>query len=641
MMRKCPVWIICGALVLTAVLPGFAQPVYAAAPRVDVDEAAYVNLDYYGGLQDVSVVKGCAMNGLTEFTDYGTYESVENMSTYDEPKLSGAGVQWTFKKPLEKRFYYSCNLGLDQLILPWSFDISYKLNGVPKKAEELIGAEGLVEINIHAIPNPKATEYFRNNMLLSAALYVNMEDTLSFEAEGAQLQSLGTYKGAMFLGLPGEDMTYTVRIGTTDFESSGVTMMMIPGTAEQLEKIADLKETKDTVKDSADAIYDSINALCLTLESMDSGLAAMSEGVSGLEGVHQNVSEQRESLEEERQESLEQLEVLAKDLDLLIPELKNAEEMTELLLDKTEGLLKTLGSLRKDFDYLADDMESLQDAMEILEDDLEAYKKDIANMMTALAQMYNSMQGPKGLDPGTGMPVYWDPATQDRGFFGNLTLKQLQTMMDSASKRKGADRVMSSLKSACDTLEDLSKSMMKVASASTQMGNAIGTYHEDIVSVVTSSKQLVTDSSGVMHSLIQNLTSMNNILKENGEPFDRSLTQSAQGMIQVLDQCRSGLKNISLIRTANSTVKDAVDRQISEFEDENNFLNLDAGADKISLTSPKNPEPSSVQIILRSAELTHESTDDNIVDLEQEPEDEGFWARLCAIFVQIKEKLMG
>ena len=57
-----------------------AVPVRAAAPRVQVDETMYVNLDYYGTATQINVVKGCTTNGLTEYTDYGTYDKVVNMT---------------------------------------------------------------------------------------------------------------------------------------------------------------------------------------------------------------------------------------------------------------------------------------------------------------------------------------------------------------------------------------------------------------------------------------------------------------------------------------------------------------------------------------------------------------------------------
>ena len=61
-----------------------AVPVRAAAPRVQVDETMYVNLDYYGTATQINVVKGCTTNGLTEYTDYGTYDKVVHMETAGE-----------------------------------------------------------------------------------------------------------------------------------------------------------------------------------------------------------------------------------------------------------------------------------------------------------------------------------------------------------------------------------------------------------------------------------------------------------------------------------------------------------------------------------------------------------------------------
>ena len=67
-----------------------SAPVYGAQPSVDVDETMYVNLDYYGKTSKVNVVKSCNFNGNTEYTDYGTYENVVNMSSSVLPR-SGTG----------------------------------------------------------------------------------------------------------------------------------------------------------------------------------------------------------------------------------------------------------------------------------------------------------------------------------------------------------------------------------------------------------------------------------------------------------------------------------------------------------------------------------------------------------------------
>ena len=65
-----------------------SAPVYAAEASVSVDEAMYVNLDYYGSVDKVNVVKGVSLNGLTSFTDYGNYLDVTNMTNNTAPEMT-------------------------------------------------------------------------------------------------------------------------------------------------------------------------------------------------------------------------------------------------------------------------------------------------------------------------------------------------------------------------------------------------------------------------------------------------------------------------------------------------------------------------------------------------------------------------
>ena len=90
------------------------------------------------------------------------------MSNQLEPEMGEGSLTWSFEESPASRFYYQCTMDESQVVLPWDFDVSYKLNGVPEDGEKLAGASGLVEIHIQAIPNEQAKEYYRNNMLLMA-----------------------------------------------------------------------------------------------------------------------------------------------------------------------------------------------------------------------------------------------------------------------------------------------------------------------------------------------------------------------------------------------------------------------------------------------------------------------------------------
>lgn len=144
------------ALVLAACLPfsGAALGVCAAAPAVTTDETAYVTLDYYGSIDHLSIVKACSLNGLTAFADYGKYQSVNNMTTLDEPVVFGDMVDWEITEEVPNRFYYEVVPEEQSITLPWSFDISYRLNGKPATGESLAGASGLIDIEVAVTANP-------------------------------------------------------------------------------------------------------------------------------------------------------------------------------------------------------------------------------------------------------------------------------------------------------------------------------------------------------------------------------------------------------------------------------------------------------------------------------------------------------
>lgn len=101
-------------------------------------------------------------------------------------------------------------------------------------------------------------EYYRNNMMLAVAVLVDLTKCYSVEADGAQVQNIGSQTGVVFTALPGEDGDYTVRIGSDSFESDGVLMTMIPGMTKDLEHVKDLKDAKDTWKEAGDQLYDSM-----------------------------------------------------------------------------------------------------------------------------------------------------------------------------------------------------------------------------------------------------------------------------------------------------------------------------------------------------------------------------------------------
>lgn len=359
------------ALLLSFALPQCAQ---AAAPTVETDETVYINMDYYGAPTNTRIVKGVNLNGHTEFTDFGDYKDVYNMSTFDEPALKDDSVYWKLNTD-KNRFYYEC-IPNDtvNIQMPWNFDVSYKLNGVPVEADQCAGASGTIQMDIHAVPNTYASDYYKNNMMLVCATGIDMSKALSIDAPGAQIQSFGTYKLVMFMGLPGEENTFTVRIGSNDFESMGLIMFMTPATTSALDIMSSMRDIKDRLENSGDNLYTGVSSMLSTMQAVQSSLSSMSSGISGIDQVRKQLIKDRGTLDPRTDAALNALDELTGKSDSLIPELNSAKETLTALNATTSSILTTLEESGEDipeYQKLLNDVKTSLGNLEDLFDDLD------------------------------------------------------------------------------------------------------------------------------------------------------------------------------------------------------------------------------------------------------------------------------
>ena len=357
---------------------------FGAEAKVDVDETVYVNLDYYGKVDMVNVVKGCNLNGLNEFTDYGTYMGVTNMSSEDSPVLGDETVTWNLPETHRGRFYYECEMDKSQVILPWDFDVSYKLNGVPIDADKLAGASGTVEIHVEAKPNDNALEYYRNNMILMVAVPVDYDDCYSVEAEGSQTQNFGSVTAVAFTALPGEEGDYTVRIGSDSFENIGVIMMMTPGTVEDLEHVADLKEAKDTWKGAGDELYDSMDQMAASVEAMRNGVNQALQGLDSADRARQKWSNSKDSILAGNDQALASLTSVSQQMELMIPHIQTAKDSAEVVHNSMGDVVDTLGQM--------------QDPLRKLNTRLRNIKSDTSSISEQIPELTELMQHLIALD---------------------------------------------------------------------------------------------------------------------------------------------------------------------------------------------------------------------------------------------------
>lgn len=359
---------ICMALLLAG---GSVSPVLAAEERTpSCDETYYATLDYYGALLESSVVKTYRPLGQHTLTDYGSYDSVINLTDSREASLSDGSVTFDFGEEVPEKFYFEGKTALPYEQLPWTLSLSYSLNGVPAAAEELASQTGVVEITLDALPNESASEYSKNNLVLVAASMFNGDDILSLEAPGAQIQLLGNLYCVLYAVLPGEEQHFTIRVGSEDFSYNGMTFLAVPATLGQLEKVADLKEVKEETEDSYHAISDSMDAILDALDGMSGSLNTAADGLDRLNSARGTISGGKGRV-----------------YGSLDTALGAGDNLTEAL-SPTSGHLETMSKALTDIKALLDEtdpgglkpeMERAEQLLIDLQADLAEFEKEFAN----------------------------------------------------------------------------------------------------------------------------------------------------------------------------------------------------------------------------------------------------------------------
>ena len=820
-----------------------AVPVRAAAPRVQVDETMYVNLDYYGTATQINVVKGCTTNGLTEYTDYGTYDKVVNMTDDTAPEIGDGTVTWKLPEK-NSRFYYQCTMPKNSVDLPWTFDVSYKLNGVEADASKLAGASGLVEVNVKATPNEKAKAYYKNNMVLTVLVPVDMEKCYSVDAPGAQVQSVGSYQAAMFAALPGEDGDFTVRVGTDNYENIGVIMMMVPGTLDELNRIKDLKEAKDTWREDGNKMYDSMNALLKTMESMKSDVSSVKGGLANLDQARGTVSANRKQIEALSTQALADLQAVTDQTTVMIPYLQTARDAVTDINSNTQALSNTMEDMQDELDRLYDRLGSLSKSLRSASDELnkglvsqqtqDAIEKDIVQRTAEVQKILEELD--KLLGQGNTSLTVTEQGigslNQSLATLDGMKLKRIRKMKsaekeetsvsseaasgngngqtagaagsaditDSAgaadhAKTTGSANTTDDAEMAAGTsasgsagTESKDSAEQEAAGAGSASGaagnqaekaaesatktedkdaevNAFGTevsagaltagpsgepgsggvndaswedeignaeddveealeslsattYSADAASLVEESKGIfqkveqaqktaktivnkvngafktagditgktgstlsalrsstdelinllddmrvlidttdkyvptmldsLSDSEELMNRLTRALYTthdmlslLNDTLISAGDSLDAGTKATLQGMEKILDKNLTMIDQLAAVREAGEDMKSTLDEQIDKFEDENNFLNIDPEAEKISFTSSKNPSPNSVQIVLRTDEISDDDESTDISDQEADgSSEEGPLKRMWNVLVAIVKAII-
>lgn len=262
--NKKTVRIVSGILTAAVSASAVSCAVSAAEQNTPKEEVVYVNLNWDGSVKEINVVNSFEQKEAGTIVDYGTYESLRNMTTTDA--IAYENDQVTIAASAEKLYYEG---KLDSTVTPWEISIRYELDGKEYPVQELAGKNGKLKITVDIGQNKAYKGNFFDDFALQASLTLDTGKCSNIKADGATIANVGSNKQLTYTILPGKETHLTVTADVTAFEMDSIAINALPL---NLDVEVDDKELMDQVTELLEAI-----------EKLDDGAGELADGVQDLQ----------------------------------------------------------------------------------------------------------------------------------------------------------------------------------------------------------------------------------------------------------------------------------------------------------------------------------------------------------------------
>lgn len=268
--------------------------------------------------------------------------------------------------------------------------------------------------------------------------------------------------------------------------------------------------------------------------------------------------------------------------------------------------------------------------------------------------------------------------TSDEGTVGGAAVDLIASGLDSANSKINAiqrelnstlnqiarptGRVVGELADLCDDVDDLVDLIDDAEDLSAALRQSSGKLR-DILDNVSALQIILNEYEPTLQKGIANLGTLSTsaaislrdletlltdteaLMKTSGSQLDDGTRQALRGLSATLRQTAKAMAATSDVRTAKATINSIIEDTWHEYTgDINNILMMDAEAQAVSLTDPRNPAPSSVQILIRTQEIKEQEpglTAATLAVPTASGQPSTFWGRVAQMFKDFWKAITG
>ena len=286
------------------------------------EEVIYGRLDNYGRARSAYAVVTLTVNEPGTVTHYGSYTAVENLTDTSPIDYSNGVV--TLEAEDSGRYYYQGTLR--RALMPWDIEISYKLDGEEIDPDDLSGASGELEVDIHTATNSGFDTYFTDNYMLQISVTLDSSLCEDISARNGTVANAGSDKQITFVVLPGGEGDVGFSAKVHDFSMAGFTIAGVPYSVSGM--MGDTEEL-DTITDGLDQLSGAVSQLA-------SGADALAEGAGALGDNSATLTEASDQIASALNEISSGLQGF--DIDSMMPDMSMFDQLTSGLTQIAVGM---------------------------------------------------------------------------------------------------------------------------------------------------------------------------------------------------------------------------------------------------------------------------------------------------------------
>ena len=244
--------------------------------------------------------------------------------------------------------------------------------------------------------------------------------------------------------------------------------------------------------------------------------------------------------------------------------------------------------------------------VDLISGGLDSAMAEIAKLQKSLAGVMNRLK---------------DPTSQVISDLSALCgrIENLSSLLNSAEDLSAAIRHSSAdLRDILDDVEDLQDILDEYEPTLQETLATVSSLSTSAIKTIRDTQGLISDTEALM--------------KSTGATLDDGTKQTLEGLAAVLRSTAKTMGTAGQIKDAKTSICDIIEDTWDEYTgDVNNLLLMDATAEAVSLTDSRNPSPESIQILIRTQEITMPDEDETEAEAAAEVQTT-FWGRVAQMF---------